>query len=528
MGCTHPIKCSEAGNRLLTYLRAEWHPDLAPQHRRGERQPATEPILEEGETLIGTTPPRTGGIAGGARVFTVDRRDPNQEAPEEVVPGIGGPNTVRDVTVHIATAGGGGGYENAHIGGGIFFGQNDPRNVSFRSAMATQSVPACEVEAIFQIIDTVHKETHIHIRTRSGYLGGTLGGSLPANEASGWIGTPHKDLLQEVVARMRARTGSVSILQTKKGVPNPEAQEAVSLAKLGSHLDMPPDFPRQLVRLNATREPGAQLQNMTQSLLYRGILDRRGPPKTRMETTVNLDMTRHATSARAGRKPTDPTIWKSIASKDFPTRIRAFLWRTMHGAYKIGNYWRHIPQCGQRADCHTCDVPESMEHILTECRETGQEYIWRATEELWKKKHPKWVKPSLGTILGCGLANFHPNESKYRLTGANRLYLILVSEAMHLIWKLRCEWKIARNEDPERIITENEAHQKWGSAINKRFRLECLMTNRAKYGKKALKQKLVEKTWWGILQNQDSLGDDWVRDTGVLVGIGERPPGRNR
>jgi len=66
--------------------------------------------------------------------------------------------------------------------------------------MAIQSVSACEVEVIFQIIDTVHKETHIHIRMRSGYLGGTLGGTLPANEVSRWIGTSHKDLLQEVVA----------------------------------------------------------------------------------------------------------------------------------------------------------------------------------------------------------------------------------------------------------------------------------------------------------------------------------------
>jgi len=163
-----------------------------------------------------------------------------------------------------------------------------------------------------------------------------------------------------------------------------------------------------------------------QSLLYRGILDRRGSPKTQTETTVNLNITRHATGIWARWKPTDLTICKSIASKDFPTQIRAFLWRMMHSAYKIGNYWRHIPQCGQWADCHTCDVPESIEHILTECQETWQEYIWHTTEKLWKKKHPKWVKPSLGKILGCGLANFHPNKSKYHLTGANRLYLILV------------------------------------------------------------------------------------------------------
>ena len=55
------------------------------------------------------------------------------------------------------------------------------------------------------------------------------------------------------------------------------------------------------------------------------------------------------------------------------------------------------------------------------------------------------------------------------------------------------------------------------------------MTDKLRYGQKALKLKLVEKTWWGVLQDQESLQDDWLRmGTGVLVGIGDRLPGRNR
>ena len=55
------------------------------------------------------------------------------------------------------------------------------------------------------------------------------------------------------------------------------------------------------------------------------------------------------------------------------------------------------------------------------------------------------------------------------------------------------------------------------------------MMNKAKYGLRALKPQLVEKTWWGILRDQESLLDDWLRTgTGVLVGIGDRLPGRNR
>jgi hypothetical protein len=56
----------------------------------------------------------------------------------------------------------------------------------------------------------------------------------------------------------------------------------------------------------------------------------------------------------------------SLKSKDFPCRIRAFLWKTMHGAYKCGKYWANIPTCEHRGICHACEgVEESMEHILT-------------------------------------------------------------------------------------------------------------------------------------------------------------------
>jgi len=56
----------------------------------------------------------------------------------------------------------------------------------------------------------------------------------------------------------------------------------------------------------------------------------------------------------------------------------------MHGAYKVGKYWRHIPTFEQRGLCHACEnVEESMEHILTECRASGQEETWKIAEELW-------------------------------------------------------------------------------------------------------------------------------------------------
>ena len=85
------------------------------------------------------------------------------------------------------------------------------------------------------------------------------------------------------------------------------------------------------------------------------------------------------------------------------------------------------------------------------------------------------------------------------LRGANRLYRIAVSESAHLIWRLRCKWRISDEADPDKIPTKEEVQKVWLNVINRRLRLDCLLTDKHKYGKKAIRQPLVEKTWWGVL-----------------------------
>ena len=274
---------------------------------------------------------------------------------------------------------------------------------------------------------------------------------------------------------------------------------------------------------------GMTLCDATQSLLYEGITSTH-IPLPRPASQYNLGMTRACVDELTGNLPSDETIWKSLTSKDFPPRIRSFLWKTMHSAYKCGNYWLNIPAYEQRGLCQVCDgVPETMTHILTECQASGQETIWKLAKELWDMRGLPWTDPKLGTILGCGLSDFHPENKKTRLTGANRLYAILMSESAHLIWKMRCEWKINREGSPTRIHTEDEIEATWERAMNRRLQLERLMTDSTRYGKKALKAKLIEKTWWGVLQDQENLPEDWLKmGAEVLVGRGRHTSRRNR
>ncbi|KAJ7850852.1 hypothetical protein B0H13DRAFT_1585009, partial [Mycena leptocephala] len=55
---------------------------------------------------------------------------------------------------------------------------------------------------------------------------------------------------------------------------------------------------------------------------------------------------------------------------------------------------------------------------------------------------------------------------------ADRLFRILISETVHLIWKLRCMRVIERGSDPMRYFSEKEIHNRWLSCINQRLPID--------------------------------------------------------
>jgi ribonuclease HI len=247
-----------------------------------------------------------------------------------------------------------------------------------------------------------------------------------------------------------------------------------------------------------------------------------------MSTTIQLDKTRWAIKDLSGKLPTDACIWNAIRSKNITRTIREFLWKCLHNAYRLGKIWENIPGYEQRAICPICHIEESMEHILTECDATAPKIIWDLAEKLWKMQQSRWPQLKYGTILGCNMANFK-HASGHINMGANRLYQIIISESAHLIWKLRCERRIQNEDNPEKYHTDTEIHNRWVATINNRLTMDQLMTDRKRYKKKALPQKIVIQTWKKVLADQENLLSNWIQQSGVLVGIRpKRPPGCNR
>ncbi|KAJ3735476.1 hypothetical protein DFJ43DRAFT_1214396 [Lentinula guzmanii] len=231
---------------------------------------------------------------------------------------------------------------------------------------------------------------------------------------------------------------------------------------------------------------------------YQKALDRRA-------TTTNVGRAKYMINELQGVEPSD-------RHNDFSRKFRYFIWMTSHNGYKNGDYWTHIPTLEYRANCITCGNPESMEHILKECENSHQKTVWSLAENLWHEKKTKWIEPNFGIILGCGLIRITNDKGKH-LPGDSRLYRILISESAHLIWKIRCEKAIQGRE-----ISDTEVKHRWKKTIESRLELDCLRV-KMKHTGKHIDNKLVKSTWNEVLNGRDNLPENWMEESGVLVGI---------
>lgn len=528
-GCRNPHRCGENARKLLRKLNREWDPlELEPQDETQINEEIAKMIDPQTSTIF-KKQMRTGNSLGESiRVFTTENvttqeDDSAEQAPQVLVRRIGPADWVQVYTDGSCTNNG---YKNAIAGAGIWYGNEDPRNTAMRvPEHITQSNNSGEALAILIAVKNTNTNDHLEIPSDSQISIEGLTKSLQRWEDNGWVGVENREILQAAASHMRARVGQTIFTKVKGHSGVVGNDEADALAKKGTQtqLEIGPD----LSPARGFYEEGAKLSEASQALLYRDIMEKKQVP-WRKGTTINLDITRWAVADLNESLPTDRNIWKSLKDRTLTKESHAFLWKAMHNAYKMGEYWDRIPNYEMRSKCHICDTTEDLEHALTQCKATGQEAIWELTGELCRARGLTWGKPSLGLILGCNLAKPKCTDGTTSPT-SNQMFRIAVSESARLIWKMRCEWKIKKEADPEKIATEKEVVNRWVRAMGKRIKMDCLASDERRHGKRALKEDLVLSTWAGIAQEHTRAYRAWESAIRVLVGMGSKcPPGRNR
>jgi ribonuclease HI len=516
-GCDNPHACIKAAKSRLGQILPKWIPaDGEAEETNPEEIPAS-PGEDDG---LFQPPKSITSLAQGLRVMTrrtgkpVEREDPPvrcRRAAAEPIP--------EATEIYIAGVVHAPSSRQASAAAGIFLNIEDDRNKGKCIPITeAQSQYGAELFAALEAVKTTNRNTMLTITSTQDYVRDAMNKKLSNWEHKGWVGVPHSEVLRCLAAELKARKAPTIFKVAVPGsVERARCKQAATLAKRAARdrregqweLTLPPN----------TALPGLSLQGNRQRVFYRSIREVKTRVKAttpRPSTSRMLDMVRKAAEDAFSKYATDEEIWKSLTTKDILPRTSQFLWKGIHNAHRIGRYWDHIPECEERAVCANCDdVVEDLDHILLKCKCPGQELVWRAAETLWKEKEEVWPEVSLGTILGCGLAEFRDDKGKVK-AGTQRLYRILMSESAYVIWKLRNDRRIARNGAP---ATEQEILNKWKFAINQRLQVDITLANRPRKGKRpALAPEMVLTTWSGTLDNEHDLPANWLREPRVLVG----------
>ncbi|TRM55262.1 hypothetical protein BD626DRAFT_372511, partial [Schizophyllum amplum] len=372
--------------------------------------------------------------------------------------------------------------------------------------------------AVISAIQCIPQHYKITLVTKSRTILRSLTDKLHTLEDKNWIDLPQGQQMRELVGLLRRRTGRTLLEAFKTDKHGQGMRQAVNLAKSASRRRLENRTPS--ATSPNTSLVGARLMALSQADLYRNIrrIKRAQNPYRRKRTAENLDQARWSAFGRRGKFPRDKDIWMAMRNKAISREISQFLFKTCHGAYKIGDYWEKIPNYEQRATCGVCQTTETMEHILFGCHANGQETIWELAKALWERKHPEWPELGLGTVLSCGLTDFRASDPKIKREGANRLYTIIISESAFLAWKLRNERVIGggdRATDPE-FHSRQSIRNRWIWTINNRLTMDREMTKRFKYGQKAIPKEVVLRTWCSVLDEELSLPEDWLNEPRVL------------
>ncbi|KAJ7759354.1 hypothetical protein DFH07DRAFT_957968 [Mycena maculata] len=505
-GCKNPHACALLVKTRLDRLLSKWDP------RRPDPPVVTPaPPGEEGARLF-VPPPEIATLTDEFRIFTKPTAAPTDAPP--ATPPAPLPATVSPVQVAIGSHYKLLGTVDAGAAFGVHFGQDDPRNVSSVIPEQKSLTRGC-AEAIATLVAARSTPVNapLRIMSKNVAVASAMNSHLGKWEDNGWIGVPNPEPLIALAAELRARTSPTILVPSSNSPTLPSCRDA-SVAAVQALATAK----NTNTSLSNTHESlrGAKLSMLTQALAYQGIRARKGVP-TRPTTDTNVAYIQNFLKDHSGHAPIPEKIWKSIRHTDITSTIKSWLWKSAHGAHRIGSYWKHIPGFEDRALCSHCGSTESLQHILFECSRPGQAIVWRLASEFWAGKLGSPLPtPSLGMVLGSALTSFE-EETKSKPSGANRLYRILITESAYLIWKLRNESVIQNGGAVPPAIA---VHNRWVSLMNERLKIDIfLATTRSDQNKILVPPEVVLQTWGRTLLNETSLPKDWLRDPRVLVGI---------
>ena len=108
----------------------------------------------------------------------------------------------------------------------------------------------------------------------------------------------------------------------------------------------------------------------------------------------------------------------------------------IHGRIKCSPFFRFIPNWQEKEFC-TCGASETIEHIILDCKESGQEELWNTIKDKWKVETGTTIgNIDIETIMG--IESMKPKKlSIMEQESVVNLYQKLITITTWTIWKER-------------------------------------------------------------------------------------------
>jgi len=394
---------------------------------------------------------------------------------------------------------------------GLAFTSRSHPPLNLRIESPTCSCEQGAIAGLLLALQSVHPDTPTVVGIENKALTAHLTKRLKRNIEAGWIATGTlAPSYRAVAAALVRRTPGTTISRFRTHPMRHEANKQALVADTQEKQSPPkPAYASLALR-------GRQLSKISQGTAQRTLIATQKVP-LRKATLANMSLAIESAGAATGSWPSEARVWTSLRSRDLHRPTREFLWKLMHGTFKVGAFWFNVEDHEERGRCGACNgATESMQHILLECCAPGQSEIWKLTADLADRTDTGWNKPDFGAILTCSTPT-HQNRSPQH-PGSLRRRRILSSEAAFLIWRIRCERVIQNENDPTKSAQAPEIKNRWKAAIERRIRLDIQFTNRRRFGSRALKLEDLRNTWEPILlPGSDPPPENWWSGTGFLV-----------
>ena len=508
MNCRYPHQCAQEALTHIRDIAPKFNPLLGTSQRdlhwlTPTRNTWKEIAMENPtKTLFDPTISCKMDLSDCFRTFTNLGGSSPTLVRRRHVPGFNLPD--QSITVYTDRACFNNGKENVQCGSGIWVAPDSQFNTSLKVPGPKHSNHVGEIAAIIKVALLILPCWPLTIKTDSRYAINSLTIHLKEWEDKGWLGIKNAKFFKRAAYLLRRRTAPTFLEWVKGHDRDLGNEESDKLAKEGATKDIPDDLPLEIPPEYDLQ--GAKLATMTQALAHKGIRTKK-PPPSQPTTIANLCLLKTTIQNLTTSHESNAAIWMGLRRKSIRPRVQQFLYKTIHGAYRIGRYRSFILGYESRGQCSRCHTIEDMAHILTTCTAEPVRIIWNLARETWPHTLEFWPDINLGLVLAGGTLtlpedpeteqNDENNENKAQRRsakqGMNRLLQILISESAHLICVLRCDHIIN-----EHSHTPEEIKLRWLRAINARLIDDKIIATKIHRGQISL--KLVENIWVKDLQ----------------------------